>query len=137
MFSPHDIAISVSNLDRSVPFYGRFGFREAMRWQAEDGSLTIVQMKLGVMLLEIFCYHDSQREGLQGDSLEEDLRCVGVRHFGLRVNDIAACHRQLIEVGLIDESVKVTQGRTGIDYFFLRDPDGLFIEILQDDRGLL
>lgn len=136
MFSPHHVAISVTDIGRSVHFYERFGFREVMRWRAEDGSLSIVQMKLDAMLLELFSYHDSKQEGLQEKSLEGDLRTVGVRHFGLRVADIDACRRQLIDEGLIDASVRVTHGRTGIDYFFLRDPDGLFIEVVQDNRQL-
>lgn len=136
MFTPHHVAISIIDLERSISFYERFGFREVMRWQAGDGSLSIVQMKLDTMLLEVFCYHDSSQSGLHQHSLERDLRCVGVRHFGLRVADIHACRRQLIDEGLIDDSVKVTHGRTGIDYLFIRDPDGLFIEIVQDDRKL-
>lgn len=135
MFLPHHIAISVTDLELSKAFYEKLGFAEVMRWQAEDGSLTIVQMKLDGMLLEMFCYTSSKEGGVKERTLESDLKTIGTKHFGLRVTDIAAARTKLIEIGLINESTTVTKGRTGIDYLFLRDPDGLFVEIVQDDRS--
>ena len=137
MFSPHHVAISISSLEVSIPFYEKLGFREVMRWQAEDGSLTIVQMQLDGMLLEMFCYASSKEGGVKERTLESDLKTIGTKHFGLRVADIAAARSKLIGIGLIDESTTVTKGRTGIDYLFLRDPDGLFVEIVQDDRNFM
>lgn len=137
VFSVHHIAISVSDLENSVPFYSRFGFEEVLRWQAGDGSLTIVQMRLGGLLLEIFCCARADAAEVGERSLEADLKRPGTKHFGLGVADIEACRRQLIGAGLLDESTVVTRGRTGVDYLFIRDPDGIFIEIVQDDRGLI
>jgi len=136
MLLPHHIAIAVSDLECSVPFYEKLGFREVMRWQAEDGSLVIVQMKLEALLLELFCYVSASKSDVKERALESDLRVVGIRHFGLKTDDIEKRRLQLIEAGLIDDSVAVTHGRTGIDYLFMRDPDGMFIEIVQDDRKL-
>ena len=31
---------------------------------------------------------------------------------------------------------EITEGRTGIKYFFINDPDGNWVEIVQDDRAL-
>lgn len=134
MFSPHHVAISVSDFDQSMVFYEKLGFHEVMRWQAEDGALTIVQMQLDGMLLEMFCYASSKVGEIGQQTLASDLKRVGSKHFGLRVVDIEVARRQLIESGLADASVTVTKGRTGIKYLFLRDPDGLFVEIVQDDR---
>jgi len=135
MFSPHHVAISVSDLDRSKCFYEQFGFDEVMRWQAEDGSLTIAQMRLDGLLLEMFCYASAKAGSVGERTLESDLKQIGIKHFGLRVDDIERIRQSLIETGLIDESTTVTRGRTGIDYLFLCDPDGLFIEIVQDNRS--
>jgi len=33
------------------------------------------------------------------------------------------------------KSVEIKHGRTGIDYFFIKDPSGNFIEFVQDDLG--
>jgi len=38
-------------------------------------------------------------------------------------------------LGLAD-GVDVTQGRTRIDYFFIKDPSGILLEVVQDDRKL-
>jgi glyoxylase I family protein len=135
MFLPHHIAISISNLEHSVGFYEKLGFDTVMQWQAEDGSLSIVHMKLGDMLLELFCYASGRDAPAMEQTLESDLKTIGTKHFGLRVDDIEMARKRLIEAGLADASVSVTKGRTGIEYFFLRDPDGLFVEIVQDDRS--
>ena len=137
MFSPHHVAISVSSLEQSTAFYEKLGFTEVMRWQADDGGLTIVQMQLVGLLLEMFCYASPKEGEVKGRSLESDLKMLGTKHFGLRVADIEMARKQLIENGLIDAFVSVTKGRTGINYLFLRDPDGMFVEIVQDDRGFL
>ncbi len=137
MFLPHHIAISVSCIEQSTRFYEKLGFTEVMRWRADDESLTIVQMQLGNMLLEMFCYVSAKEGEVKERSLESDLKMVGIKHFGLRVADIELARRELIEAGLADASVTVTKGRTGIDYLFLRDPDGMFVEIVQDDRGFV
>ncbi len=134
MFLPHHTAISVSCLDRSVGFYEKLGFKVVMRWQADDESLSIVHMILADMLLELFCYVTTVENGSGAETLEGDLKTIGVKHFGLRVNDINAALQQLIESGLAAASTAVTRGRTGIEYLFIRDPDGLFVEIVQDDR---
>jgi len=137
MFSPHHVAISVTDLECSKAFYEKLEFHEVMRWQAEDGSLTIVQMSLGPLLLEMFCYASSKQGDIRDQTLESDLKRVGTKHMGLKVSDIEAARKELIKFGLMDESITVIRGRTGIDYLFLRDPDGLFVEIVQDDRGFL
>nr|VFK54976.1 MAG: Glyoxalase/Bleomycin resistance protein/Dioxygenase superfamily protein [Candidatus Kentron sp. TUN]VFK58588.1 MAG: Glyoxalase/Bleomycin resistance protein/Dioxygenase superfamily protein [Candidatus Kentron sp. TUN]VFK61150.1 MAG: Glyoxalase/Bleomycin resistance protein/Dioxygenase superfamily protein [Candidatus Kentron sp. TUN] len=67
--------------------------------------------------------------------LNSDLPVVGVRHFGLRVPSIVEARKHLEAAGLASD-VEVKHGRTEIDYFFIRDPDGIFIEIVQDDRNL-
>jgi len=134
MFLPHHTAISASNLVRSISFYEKLGFEVVMRWQADDESLSIVHMKLADMLLELFCYASSKQGAAANQTLESDLKTIGVKHFGLRVDDIESARQQLIGSGLVDASTAVTRGRTGIEYLFIRDPDGLFVEIVQDDR---
>ena len=107
-----------------------------MRWQAEDGNLTIVQMKLGDMLLELFCYAEPKQAPESTQQLESDLKRIGIKHFGLKTENIESTRQQLIKLGQCDESTAITHGRTGIDYLFLKDPDGIFVEIVQDNRAL-
>jgi len=36
--------------------------------------------------------------------------------------------------GLADENTSITVGRTKVSYFFIKDPDGVWVEIVKDDR---
>ena len=136
MLSLHHVALSVTSLEKSEPFYAALGFERVLRWQADDASLEIVQMKHGEMLLELFCYAEPKAAPHSMQALDSDLKRIGTKHFGLKTDDIAATRKHLIEQGLCDEHTTITHGRTGIDYLFLRDPDGIFVEIVQDDRSL-
>ena len=51
--------------------------------------------------------------------LDTDLPRIGIKHFSVRVASIVEAKNMLIEKGLIDDT-KITRGRTGIDYFFIR-----------------
>lgn len=55
----------------------------------------------------------------------------GVRHFCLHVSDVAEARRYYSGLGLkVEETVKIAAA----DRFFLRDPDGNRIELLQWER---
>ena len=135
MFVFHHVSLSVTNIDRSIAFYNVFGFKDAFRWTADDGTLEISHLKLNGFYLELFCYADSKPALDSMNVLETDLKVVGARHFGLRVQSIDKAKRLLIENG-IDKSIEIKKGKTGIDYFFIKDPDGIFVEVVQDDRNL-
>jgi glyoxylase I family protein len=44
--------------------------------------------------------------------------------------------RELAARGIVEKDIEITQGRTGPRYFFITDPDGILVEISQDDREL-
>ncbi len=133
MFNFHHIALSVADLRRSITFYQQLEFAPVMHWQAEDDSLQIAHLKKGDMLLELFCYRDPQQAPQSTQQLESDLKRIGTKHFGLRCANIREAKERLEEMG-IAENIQITRGRTGIDYFFIRDPDDIFIEFVQDNR---
>ena len=63
--------------------------------------------------------------------LKEQPDTISPRHFCLHVSDCAAARRELSAKGLkIDETVKIDAA----DRFFVRDPDGNRIELLQWQR---
>ena len=135
MFSFHHVALSVRNIEESVAFYVLLGFDPVFDWQTEDTSLTIVHMKQGEALLELFYFSESVAAPESAKMLETDLPRIGIKHFGVRVVDIDKA-RQRIEALSLAENVNVTKGRAGIDYFFIRDPSGILVEVVQDDRVL-
>jgi len=135
MFSFHHVALSVSDLDASVSFYGLLGFKQVFRWQADDASLVIVHLRQGAALLELFCFTHTVAAPASSGQLETDLPRIGIKHFGLRVDDIHAARARMQSLGLAD-GINIVQGRTEVDYFFIKDPSGILVEIVQDDRDL-
>ncbi|MDQ6992306.1 MAG: VOC family protein [Mariprofundus sp.] len=135
MFSFHHVALSVENLDASIAFYGVFGFLEVYRWHAEQGDLCIVHLKQGEALLELFCFKKADAAPDSSHTLSRDLPRIGIKHFALSVGDIYAAKGHLQQLGLA-EGVDVVKGRTGVEYFFLKDPSGILLEVVQDKRLL-
>ncbi len=135
MFTFHHVALSVVDLDASVAFYRQLGFEPVFDWQAEDGALRIAHLKQRDALLELFCFADQVAAPESAARLESDLPRIGIKHFGVRVADIQQARARIEALGLAAD-IRITHGRTGIDYFFIKDPNGILVEIVQDDRPL-
>lgn len=135
MFSLHHITISSRDAGASIKFYERLGFKTVLQWSSADRELRIIHMKLGAILLEIFSYANWQEAPTTTKSLDTDLPRVGIKHFGLKVADITKARDRMIDAA-IATNPEITEGRTGIKYFFINDPDGNWVEIVQDDRAL-
>jgi glyoxylase I family protein len=134
MLSIHHVSLSVASLAASLRFYIALGFSEVLRWEAEDGTLVIVHLKLGAFVLELFNY-SAPAPGAER-SLDDDLRVIGVRHFALRTASIERTREVLVRDGFSIYR-DITEGRTGIKYLFLRDPDGIFVEVVEDNRAFM
>ncbi len=129
MFSAHHFTLSVADLQATTAFYSIFGFRPHLTWAADDGSLQITHLALNGFILEIFCYATNAEESRPDLDVGNDLPTTGVKHLALRVDDLQAAKRYLTEAG-VDPGTPITHGRTGLDYFFVRDPDGLWLEVV-------
>ena len=135
MFSIHHVALSVTNMKKTTEFYARFGFKVAYQWQSDDESLQISHLKLGETFLELFCFKNYQKAPETSKALMTDLPRIGVKHFGLKVKSVHETKAFLIENGYKEE-IEIIRGKTEVDYFFIKDPDGILLEFIQDDRGL-
>ncbi|MES3017451.1 MAG: VOC family protein [Bacteroidota bacterium] len=134
MFRYHHTAISVSNIEKSIDFYSRMGFKEVLLWQSENKDLIIANLKLNDFYLELFCYTDFQASTVNSE-LNNDLKHIGVRHFALQVDSVDKA-KVFFEKNSIASNIKVNLGRTGLKYFFITDPDKIFVEIVEDNRML-
>ena len=64
-----------------------------------------------------------------------NLKDIGVKHIALDADgDIEAALADLKTKGLASDDTKITFGRTKVSYFFIQDPDGVWVEIVKDDR---
>lgn len=135
-FAPHHVAISVRDLDATAEFYALLGFQLRLQWQARDGSLKIAHFATpDGYVLEAFAYAENASRPPLELTMGNDLPSVGVKHFSFTVDDLHAARADLIARG-VTSATKIARGRTDIDYFFVRDPDGMWIEITTDTREL-
>jgi glyoxylase I family protein len=134
MYRFHHVCLSVTNRERSVKFYELLGFKQVHLWEADDNNLSITHLRLGGMMLELFCYADYHPAPGSIHETSTDLPVIGTKHFGLRVDSIEAARADLVEKGIAPEDVQIKQGRTGPRIFFISDPDGILVEIAEDNR---
>lgn len=131
MFNVNHVAISVTNIDISIEFYKKFGFKDFKSWKAEDESIKIAMLKLNNTVLEIFCYKEYVKLPQTAKSVATDLPVLGTKHFALGVENIQKAKEFVIE-NKICESVDIKKGRLGKEYFFISDPDGILVEIIEN-----
>ena len=109
----HHVSIVVTDLERSRRFYGQvLGLREIPRPATFD--FVVVWYDLGAQHI-----HLVPRETADAPS---------ARHFALQVEDAAAAREHFATFGV---PTRETTPIPGCDRFFVHDPDGNLIEIMQ------
>ena len=112
----HHIALIVSS-EEALRFYKLLGFTETLRFiRAYD---TVVLMRSGSVELEIFIdANHPKREGVEP---------IGIRHFALQVDSLNTEIDRLKASGLeVGETGRDWRGQS---YCFIRDPDGIIVEL--------
>ena len=119
------IAFRVTEIEPALNFYCNIlGFREAFRLEREGNRspwIVYIQVAPG-QFIELFPF--SAKAGPQPG---ED---AGYSHFSLTVDDIHSTVRLLGERGLRTEG-EPTQGLDGNFQYWITDPDGNRIELMQ------
>lgn len=134
-FTIHHAAISATHMAESIQFYKNFGFKVVLHWKDPDGALEIAHLKLADNYLEIFWYREQTPAPRTSESLATDLPRIGIKHFALKVDSVHEAKKFVEDRGLAS-NIEIWAGRTGITYFFIKDPSGISVEFLEDKRGL-
>lgn len=134
MLHPHGrighVALRVRSLAVSVPFYTEvLGLREVARLDAEARAIVGGEMAF----LSFGSNHHDLALLEVPQARPADPRCAGLVHVALRIGDdietLRAMHSRLREHG-----VPLTHGRDHevSQSLYLRDPDGLLVEVYVD-----
>jgi lactoylglutathione lyase len=124
------LGIPVTDLERSVEFYTRFGFRDVMRREipTEDDTVKVAMMQKDSTTIEMY--------QLTGDELQEvRTRTDGhIDHIAFNVDDIDKAFAELKAAGMEtieDAPVFLNFWEKGCKYFAVRGPDGEKLEFNQ------
>ena len=110
---------------RSVDFYTRaFGLSVADRFGFDGFTLVYLRSKAADFEVELTINHDRKEPYALGD---------GYGHIAFAVDDLAAEHARFEKEGLKPLAIKefFRDGRLLAKFFFVSDPDGYKIEVLQ------
>lgn len=110
---------------RSLEFYRRaFGLAVADRYEFADFTLIYLRNESSPFELELTINRGRTTPYALGE---------GYGHVAVSVENLAAEHARLTEVGLAPTPMRelVRDGRPLAQFFFLQDPDGYRIEVLQ------
>lgn len=116
--------IRVADEDRSLDFYRRaFGLEIAQRVDFDGFSLIYLSNGETGFELELTVNHGQETAYDLGD---------GYGHLAVSVADLDAEHARMVREGLAPDELKaLTHGDFSARYFFISDPDGYRIEVLE------
>jgi lactoylglutathione lyase len=117
--------IRVLDEARSVDFYQRaFGLKVADRFGFEDFTLVYLRNPEVDFEVELTINHGRREPYSHGD---------GYGHLAVAVDDLAAEHARFAAQGLAPAPIKefFRNGALMARFFFVQDPDGYKIEVLQ------
>lgn len=135
-FTSHHVALSVRSREASEKFYRLLGFMPVLYWEGTDNKLTITHMKHTTgLILELFAYADNASMPKIEMAEGNDLARVGLKHIAVKVDNLKDAREALAANGYATTTPD-KHGRTQIDFFFVQDPDGLWVEVVHDVRSL-
>ena len=117
--------IRVLDLDRSIDFYKRaFGLEVADHFDFDDFALVYLRNDENDFEIELTLNKSRSEPYGHGD---------GYGHVAVCVNDCQAEHQRFRELGLEPNDVKEfhRDGALMARFFFVQDPDGYKIEVLE------
>lgn len=126
----HHVAMTIRNVGESIEWYQRNLDAEVIERYSKHG-LEIVHLTLGEARLELFGY------GVGTEVLPEyrkelitDVHVVGTKHVCLETDDLDGLRQKLVKNN-VEFATEVDTAGFGGQYVFIRDPNGILIELYQ------
>jgi len=132
------VSFTVGDVERSMAFYGRFGFEPYKRYisagpevdagadtDRADMDIQWLKHPLGGPMLELIRYvhHPAERSAHNSR--------VGAAHLCFAIDDVFGAHAELSAGGITFLS-DPNEDEFGVRWVYLRDPDGNAVELIQD-----
>jgi len=118
--------MTVRDLHRSVAFYTTLlGFRVDREMLLPESKLRIVFLELGGTGLELFGVEETR-----GEAVSDVNDVVGYKHICLLVDSVDREYERLSAAG-VPFRVQPVNVQESVRIAFLKDPDGMDIELLQ------
>jgi len=125
------VALSVSSVVRSVAFYKKyFGLRISARYSFKEKGLVIVLLKNADFSLELFEFKKRKPLPQYRKTLDKDLQTVGVKHFSLETKNIEGVYKKF-KKARVKFATELRVFANGKRYFFIKDPEGILVEIME------
>ena len=117
--------IRCRNLEESIQFYQRMFQAQVLFRRNLPGGKTIVYLRLGDSMLELMAVGPAREIG-------DPREFYGIHHIGIKTLDFDASYRDLRAKGA-EFVVEPFSPVPGIRLAFLKDPNGVVLEIAERD----
>jgi catechol 2,3-dioxygenase-like lactoylglutathione lyase family enzyme len=142
----HHVGLTVSSLDRSLAFYrDAVGLEVVLEQEKEGGYLSAITgyPRAHVRMAQLQGYGGSRIELFEyleprGRAASHEPADVGITHVCLLVDHIHDALRRLVEAGAepLSDPVRIDTGANAGGWgLYVRDPDGIVLELFQPPPG--
>jgi catechol 2,3-dioxygenase-like lactoylglutathione lyase family enzyme len=140
------VGLTVSSLDRSLAFYrDAVGLEVVLEQEKEGGYLSAITRypRAHVRMAQLEGHGGSRIELFEyleprGRAASHEPADVGITHVCLLVDDIHDARRRLVDVGAepFSDPVPIDTGANAGGWgLYVRDPDGIVLELFQSPAG--
>jgi catechol 2,3-dioxygenase-like lactoylglutathione lyase family enzyme len=128
----HHVAITASNFEISLEFYQKLGFQILVNHHIPEKQKKIALLQLNNFKLELFWYKDFIDQPEHRNTMGNNVKEVGAKHFAIQVESLEKT-RDMLRRHAIEFASEPAIADTGYQFCFIKDPDSIWIEYVQDD----
>lgn len=100
MSTIHHVAVTVSDFEQSVTLYEKLGFTVLVKKDTPEKKKKPALLRKGDLNLEMFYYDDFTNDLSNRDTMGNNVKEVGQKHFALRVDSITETIQELEAAGI-------------------------------------